>query len=124
DNPPLSKLSYHASIALFLSIFSLSTLILSTPILFSTISELEAILETERVSYERLANDIWNDLYDSDDVEKKRIVRESVEGRSPRKCRDASCGVALEFAPDVKEDKTHHVERRQYQVDQGKSFNA
>lgn len=34
----------------------------------------------------RLANEIWNDLYDSDDVDKKRIVRESIDERSPRKC--------------------------------------
>lgn len=49
----MSKLTYHVSIALFLSIFALSSLVLSTPILFNTISDLELILETERVTYER-----------------------------------------------------------------------
>lgn len=33
-----------------------------------------------------MANEIWNDLYDPDEVDKKRIVRESVEKRSARKC--------------------------------------
>eukprot|EP00080_Pristionchus_pacificus_P006445 PDM66465.1 col-164 protein [Pristionchus pacificus] len=126
DSPRMSKLTYHVSIALFLSIFALSSLVLSTPILFNTISDLELILETERVTYERMANEIWNDLYDPDEVDKKRIVRESVEKRSARKLpppstvlfskgRDASCGIALEFAPD---------NTGKNQVDHGKSFNA
>ncbi|GMR52363.1 hypothetical protein PMAYCL1PPCAC_22558, partial [Pristionchus mayeri] len=120
----ISKLTNHVSIALLLSIFALSSIIISTPLLFSTINDLEFDIETERVIYKRLANDIWDDLYDSDEVEKRRLVRESVDGRSARKCRDSSCGVALEFAPEEAEKSEHHVERRQYQSDQAKSFNA